>query len=136
MTYLVDANVLSEPTKPAPSSKVVDWLTANEENLCVDSIILGELCIGILALPRGRKRRQLEQWFEAVVQTIDCFPWDATISRRWAKLVVDLKQEGETMPLLDGMIAATALQHELIIATRNIRDFGKAGVKVVDPFSR
>ncbi len=134
MTYLVDANVLSEPTKPAPSSKVVDWLTANEENLCVDSIILGELCIGILALPRGRKRRQLEQWFEAVVQTIDCFPWDATISRRWAKLVVDLKQEGETMPLLDGMIAATALQHELIIATRNTRDFRKTGVKALNPF--
>ena len=81
MTYLVDANVLSEPTKPAPSSKVIDWLSANEGNFVVDSIILGELCIGILALPRGRKRRQLEQWFEALVQTIDCLPWDATISR-------------------------------------------------------
>ena len=134
MTYLVDANVLSEPTKPAPSSKVVDWLTANEGNLCVDSIILGELCIGILALPRGRKRRQLEQWFEAVVQTIDCLPWDATISRRWAKLVVDLRREGETMPLLDGMIAATALQHELTSATRNTRDFRKTGVKALNPF--
>jgi predicted nucleic acid-binding protein len=55
MTYLVDANVISEPTKPVPSSKVVDWLSANEENLVVDSIILGELCVGILALPRGRK---------------------------------------------------------------------------------
>jgi len=57
MTYLVDANVLSEPTKPAPSSKGIDWLSANQRNLVVDSIILGELCIGILALPRGRKRR-------------------------------------------------------------------------------
>ena len=87
MTYLVDANVISEPTRPAPSSKVVDWLSANEENLVVDSIVLGELCIGILALPRGRKRTQLERWFGDVVQTIDCLPWDATISRRWAKLV-------------------------------------------------
>ena len=134
MTYLVDANVLSEPTKPAPSSKVIDWLSANQRNLVVDSIILGELCIGVLALPRGRKRTQLEQWFEALVQTIDCLPWDATISRRWAKLVVDLKQKGETMPLLDGMIAATALQHELTIATRNTRDFKKAGVKALNPF--
>jgi predicted nucleic acid-binding protein len=74
MTYLVDANVISKPTKPAPSSKVIDWLSANEGNLVVDSIILGELCIGILALPRGRKRRQLEQWFGDVVQTIDCLP--------------------------------------------------------------
>lgn len=134
MTYLVDANVLSEPTKPAPSSKVVDWLSANQRNLVVDSIILGELCIGILALPRGRKRTQLEQWFEALVQTIDCLPWDATISRRWAKLVVDLKRKGATMPLLDGMIAATALQHDLTIATRNTRDFRKAGVKALNPF--
>ena len=134
MTYLVDVNVLSDPTKPAPNSKVLDWLSANERNLVVDAIILGELCIGILALPRGSKRRQLEQWFEALVQTIDCLPWDATISRRWAKLVVDLKQKGETMPLLDGMIAATALQHDLSIATRNMRDFKKAGVKLVNPF--
>jgi toxin FitB len=81
MTYLVDANVISEPTKPVPSSKVVDWLSANEENLVVDSIILGELCIGILAMPRGRKRTQIERWFADVVQTIDCLPWDAAISR-------------------------------------------------------
>jgi toxin FitB len=135
MTYLVDANVLSEPTKPAPISKVIDWLSDNERNLVVDSIILGELCIGILALAPGRKRSQLEQWFGALVQTIECLPWDATISRRWAKLVVDLKQKGRTMPLLDGMIAATALQHDLTIATRNTRDFKKAGLKVFDPFA-
>ena len=135
MTYLVDANVLSEPTKPAPSSKVIEWLSANERNLVVDPIILGELCIGILALPPGRKRRQLEQWFDALIQTIECLPWDATISRRWATLVVDLKQKGEAMPLLDGMIAATALQHDLTIATRNTRDFKKAGLKVFDPFA-
>jgi predicted nucleic acid-binding protein len=134
MTYLVDANVLSEPTKPAPSRKVIDWLSANERNLVVDAIILGELSIGILALPRGRKRRQLEQWFEALVQTVDCLPWDAAISRRWARLVVDVKQKGETMPLLDGMIAATALQHDLTIATRNVRDFKKAGLRPLNPF--
>jgi toxin FitB len=134
MTYLVDANVLSEPTKPAPNRKVIDWLSANERNLVVDAIILGELSIGILALPRGRKRRQLEQWFEALVRTINCLPWEATISRRWAKLVVDGQEKGQTMPLLDGMIAATALQHDLTIATRNTRDFKKAGVKVLNPF--
>ena len=134
MIYLVDANVLSEPTKQAADKKVISWLTANESNLVVDSIILGELRVGILALPRGRKREKLEQWFESVIEVIDCLPWDATISRRWAALVVDLKRKGETLPLLDGMIAATALEHDLIVATRNTRDFKKAGVKTFNPF--
>jgi toxin FitB len=135
MTYLVDANVLSEPTKPVPNNKVIDWLTANEGNLVVDAIIVGELYVGILALPRGRKRTQLERWFADVVQTIDCLPWDATISRRWAKLVVDLKQKGDKLPLLDSMIAATALQHGFTVATRNTRDFNKTGVQVLNPFA-
>jgi toxin FitB len=134
MIYLVDANVLSEPTKHAADSKVVAWLDTNESNLVVDSIIIGELRIGILALPRGRKRDRLEQWYESLVETIDCIPWDATISQRWASLVVDLKRKGETVPLLDGMIAATALQHDLIVATRNTRDFQKTGVETLNPF--
>jgi hypothetical protein len=135
MTYLVDANVLSEPTKPAPVSRVVDWLSVNERDLVVDSIILGELRIGILALAPGRKRRELERWFDALMQTIECLPWDAAISRRWATLAVELKHKGKTMPLLDGMIAATALQHDLTVATRNTRDFKLAGLKVFDPFA-
>ena len=125
MNYLVDAHVLSEPTKQAADSKVVAWLSANESNLMVDSIIIGELRIGILALPRGRKRDRLAHWYETVVETIECIPWDVAISQRWAALVVELKRKGETVPLLDGMIAATALQHNLIVATRNTRDFKK-----------
>lgn len=134
MTYLVDANVLSEPTKPNANSRVVAWLTKNEAKLFVDPIIVGELRVGILALPRGHKRQRLEQWLEQVVDTIECLPWDATVSRRWAALVVELKRKGETVPLLDGMIAATALQYNLTVATRNSRDFKKTGVKTVNPF--
>ena len=134
MKYLVDANVLSEPTKQSANNKVVEWLIKNEPNLAVDPIIIGELRIGILALPRGRKRERLEQWFEHVVEVIECLPWDAIVSRRWATLVVDLKRKGETLPLLDGMIAATALQYDLIVATRNTRDFQKTGVKTLNPF--
>jgi len=134
MIYLVDANVLSEPTKAVADSKVVAWLNANESDLVVDSIIIGELRIGILALPRGRKRERLEEWYETVVETIDCIPWDVTVSRRWAALIVELQRKGKTVPLLDGMIAATALQHDLIVATRNTRDFQKTGVKTFNPF--
>lgn len=134
MRYLVDANVLSEPTRPAPDARVVDWLSDHESDLVVDSIILGELGIGVQALPSGRKRTRLEQWFEALAETIECLPWDAAVSRRWARLVVDLKRKGDPVPLLDGMIAATALTHGLAVATRNALDFRKTGVKVVDPF--
>ena len=134
MTFLVDANVLSEPTKPAPNSRVVEWLGANERNLVVDAIVLGELRVGILALPAGRKRSRLEQWFDAVAETLDCLPWDAPVSRRWARLVVELRRKGRTLPVLDSMIAATALHHDLTVATRNTRDFRKTDVRVVDPF--
>lgn len=135
MIFLVDANVLSEPTKPAPNSRVVQWLSANERNLVVDSIVLGELNVGVLALPAGRKRTQLEHWFDVLVQTIDCLPWDAAVSRRWARLIVELRRKGRTLPVLDSMIAATALHHDLTVATRNMHDFQKTGVKVVDPFN-
>jgi len=134
MTYLVDANVLSEPTKPTANPKVIVWLTKNEANLVIDPTIIGELRIGVLALPRGHKRAKLEQWLEAVIDTLDCLPWDAAVSQRWAALVVDLKRKGQIVPLLDGMIAATALQHNLTVATRNTRDFKKTGVKTVNPF--
>ena len=135
MTYLVDANVLSEATKPAPNSKVVDWLSANERNLVVDSIVLGELCLGVFSLPAGRKRERLEQWFEALARTLECLPWDASVARRWAKLLVELKRKGRALPLLDSMIASSALEHGLTVATRNVNHFEPAGVKTVDPFA-
>lgn len=135
MTYLVDANVLSEATRPSPDAKVVAWLSANERNLVVDSIVLGELCLGVLSLPAGRRRERLEQWFDAIVKTLDCLPWDASVSRQWAKLVVALRRKGKPVPVLDGMIAATALEHGLTVATRNVNDFKQTGVKVVDPFA-
>lgn len=135
MNYLVDANVLSEPTKPTPHPRVVEWLTVHEGELVVDSIVLGELHLGVLALPAGRKRTRLEAWFETVTQSLECLPWDAAVSRRWARLVSGLRRQGVAIPLLDGMIAATALEHQLTVATRNGRDFQQAGVKVVDPFA-
>ena len=134
MTYLVDANVLSEPTKPRPDAKVVAWLSAHEPEVVVDAVVLGEIALGVLLLPRGRKRAQLERWLSAVADTVDCLAWDAPVSRRWAQLVADLKKKGHTLPVLDSMIAATALTHGLTVATHNVRDFQKAGVPVVDPF--
>lgn len=136
MTYLVDANVLSEATKPVPDPRVVDWLRAHERDLAVDPIILGELRFGILLLPRGRKRAALERWFDAGVQRLHCLAWESDTGLRWAELLARLRSTGRTMPIKDSLIAATALLHGLTVATRNVEDFSKAGVPTVNPFSQ
>jgi toxin FitB len=131
--YLVDANVLSEATKPAPDQRVIDWLGHNEPELAVDPVILGEIRFGILLLPRGRRRSRLEHWFEDGVQRLQCIPWEASTGLRWAELLARLRAEGRAMPIKDSFIAATALEHDLAVATLNRRDFDAAGVIVVDP---
>lgn len=134
MTYLVDANVLSEPTRPQPVPGVIEWLRRNEADLVVDPVVLGEVRFGILLLPRGKRRTRLERWFDAGVQRIRCLPWEASTGLRWAALLADLRTSGRSMPIKDSLIAATALTHGLIVATRNRRDFEKASVVVEDPF--
>jgi hypothetical protein len=136
VTYLVDANVLSETTKPHPHPGVIEWLRGNERRIAVDPIILGELKFGILLLPPGKRRTRLERWFDEGVRRINCLPWEAATGLRWARLLADLRRAGQAMPIKDSLIAATALCHRLTVATRNTHDFKKAGVKVVDPFAR
>ena len=135
MKYLVDANVLSEPTKPSPSPNVMRWLRDNEAEIAVDPIILGELRFGILLLPKGKKRTRLEKWFDAGITRIQCLPWEAETGLRWAELLATLKRTGRSIPIKDSLIVSTALVHHLTVATRNRADFEKTGVKVVDPFS-
>ena len=134
MTYLVDANVLSEPTKPLPDVQVVEWLRANEREIAVDPIILGELQFGILLLPTSSRRQRLQRWFDEGTSRIVCLPWEAATGLRWAKLLAELRHSGGAMPIKDSMIAATALHYGITVATRNERDFAKAGVRVVNPF--
>jgi predicted nucleic acid-binding protein len=133
--YLVDANVLSEPTRPAPDAKVIEWLRRNEREIAVDPIILGEVRFGILLLPRGRRRARLERWFDAGVQRLRCLPWEAATGLTWAQLLARLRATGRAMPIKDSLIAATALVHGLTVVTRNRADFEKAGVGLVDPFA-
>lgn len=134
MTYLVDANVLSEPTRPIPEQQVVDWLRQNEREIVVDPIIIGEVRYGILLLPKGKRRTRLERWFDAGIQRLHCLPWEAETGLRWAELLAVLGATGRAMPIKDSLIAATALVHGLTVVSRNRTDFEKAGVNVLDPF--
>ena len=135
MKYLVDANILSEPTKAVPDVRVIAWLRAHEAEIVVDPFILGELRFGILLLPKGKKRASLERWFDAGARMLHCLPWEAETGLKWAELVARLRTRGQAMPIKDSLIAATALQHHLILVTRSRTDFEKAGVPIVNPFS-
>jgi len=134
VTWLVDANVLSEATKPNPNPRVIDWLREHERDLAIDPVILGELRFGILLLARGKRRARLERWFQEGVQRIRCLPWEEAAGLRWAELLADLRTTGQSMPIKDSLIAATALVNEIPLVTRNRSDFEKAGVTVVNPF--
>lgn len=133
MKHLVDANVLSEATKPDPDARVVEWLRRHERSIAVDPVILGEVRFGVLLLAKGTRRARLERWFDDGVRRIECLPWDASVGLRWAQLLADLRKKGRPMSIKDSLIAATALTHDLAIATLNRRDFEPARVKLVDP---
>ncbi len=136
MKYLVDANVLSEATKPKPVAQVVDWLRQHDPDLAVNPIILGELECGILLLPSGRRRKRLLDWFTAGIQRLNVIEIDAATASVWATLLAELKRKGRAMPIKDSLIAATAKQHGLTVATRNTTDFPYAGVRLVNPFKK
>ena len=118
MTFLVDTNVLSEGMRPRPDQEVLDWLNTYEEDIVIDPVILGEILYGVLRLPQGRKRREMEAWFEVGVRRIVCLPWEAATAVRWANLLSELRRTGKEMAMKDSMIAATALVHRLTLVTR------------------
>lgn len=135
MKFLVDANVLSEATRSQPNDSVIQWLNRNERELVVDPVIVGEIRFGILLLPRGKRRHRLESWFDGVIRRLHCLPWEAETGLRWAELLAALRKAGRAMPIKDSLIAATALTHDLTVATRNVSHFRAAAARTVDPFA-
>ena len=135
MTYLVDANVLSETTRRTPDPRVVGWLHDNERRLVVDPVILGEVRFGILLVAPGKRRQRLQKWFDDVRRRVHCVPWGPDTGLRWAELLARLRALGKPMQVKDSLIAATVLTHGFVLATRNRRDFESSGVEIVDPFA-
>ena len=135
MKYLVDADVLSELTRQAPEPRVVAWLRRHEADLVVSCVVLGEIEYGILLLPSGKRRARLQEWFATGIQRMRSLELDGQVASAWARLLARLKKGGRAMPIKDSLIAATAIAHGLIVATRNSRDFRAAGTELVDPFA-
>lgn len=130
MNYLVDADVRSEGTKPRPARQLVEWLGAHDTQLVVNPVILAELEYGILLLPAGRKRNKLLDWLRGGVEKLNVIEIDAATGAVWAQLLADLKRNGRAMPIKDSLIAATARQHGLTVATRNVAGFRYAGLRL------
>ena len=134
MKFLVDANVLSEVTRPAPFPAVVEWLRKHEPDLVVTPIVLGEIEYGIGLTASLSKRKALQHWIEDGLQRLRVLDLDSGTASAWAVLLVRPQKKGQAMPVKDSLIAASALQHQLTIVTRNIGDFRNAGVPLMNPF--
>ena len=133
--FLADTNVVSEIVKPSPDPHVIRWASHNKLGIVTSPIVLGEVRAGILFLPSGRRRQQLIEWFGRHVAQITVVDFDAQSAMVWAELLAEMKRKGKTMPIKDSLIAASARQHGLTIATRNVHDYRHAGVKLFDPFT-
>jgi predicted nucleic acid-binding protein len=140
MSFLLDTNVVSEATRPLANAAVLEWIAAqNAESLFISAITLGELQRGALLLPAGKRRKALQQWIETGIKADFAgriLPVDALVMERWAQLESSTARSGRPLPVLDGLIAATALAHELTLATRNLANFTDRGVPLIDPWAR
>ena len=138
--FLVDTNVLSEfSRKGEPNPKVKSWLKAAAPgSLYVSILTLAELRRGIELLPPSKRRDQLEEWLEGELlqsfEDANVLPVTKPIGDRWAVLSARAQGKGIQLAVLDGLIAATALEHDLIVATRNVKDFVGVGVEVFNPW--
>ena len=135
MRYLLDSNLLSETTKPAPEFRVELWLTIHESEAAVSVLTMGELEKGVLLLPEGCRRNVVEAWFQRVRLQMHgrILTVDEKIMSCWAELYAGELRRGRRLEVVDSLLAATAIHHRLTIATRNVRDF-PAGVALVNPW--
>jgi predicted nucleic acid-binding protein len=136
--FLLDTNVPSELTRPRSDPHVEKWLDdANDDELYLSVISLGEMLKGVTVLPEGKRREGLQRWLDGTLR-----PWfqgrilpiSDAIAERWGVLAGECQLKGRPLKLADGLIAATALEHDLAVVTRNVRDFTGLGVGVIDPW--
>ena len=136
--FLLDTNVLSEFARTGEPDQHVDrWLKATaEESLFASVLTFAEIRRGIELLPSGKRRNQLEQWLEEAGVSFETrlLPVTKTIADRWAVLSAWAQRRGTPLANIDGLLAATALEHDLTLATRNVKDFHATGIELVNPW--
>jgi predicted nucleic acid-binding protein len=135
MSYLLDTNVISEPFKLRPEPRVLDWLTATPKEQQFASVLsLGELRRGLETMPLGSHRERIRSWLEhdlAGWYGPRLLPVTLAIADRWGRIAAQARRP---LPRFDSLFAATALQHDLRVVTRNVRDFQFPGLEVINPW--
>jgi tRNA(fMet)-specific endonuclease VapC len=138
MRYLLDTCVVSELAAKRPNPKVVAWVNAAQDtDLFLSAITIGELARGVAKLPNSRQRETLQNWLAHDLMARfagHILPIDSAVMLHWGRLVADLEQQGRTLPAMDSLIAATALHGKLHLVTRNIADFAGTPVSLVNPW--
>jgi predicted nucleic acid-binding protein len=136
--FLLDTNCISELVRPQPEPRVLNWLDSVSENLLYLSVLtLGEIRKGVAALPGGKRRARLETWLENDLETRfegRILPIDAAIAQRWGVLAAQASRKGTPLPVIDGLLAATALHHSLTIVSRNTVDFLNCQAALFNPW--
>jgi predicted nucleic acid-binding protein len=139
VSYLLDTCFLSEFQKPTPRRNVVAWLRAQEEDTLFLSVLtLGELQRGIARLAASRKRSRLQAWLSSDLRLRfegRILPIDDRVALRWGEVQARVEGKGATLPVMDNLIACTALVHDLAVVTRNGAGFARTGVAIVDPWA-
>jgi len=136
--FLLDTNCISEMVSPKPERRVLEWMEAADESLLYVSVLtLGEIRKGVAGLAQGRRRTHLETWLEVDLQARFAgriVPIDSAIADRWGLLAAETKRRGTTLSVIDGLLAATALHHNLTVVSRNAGDFANTPVQVLNPW--
>ena len=137
MSYLIDTNVLSELRRKQPDPSVVDWIQARpRQSLFLSVLTLGEIRKGLERLEDTARKQSLLDWLEVALPNFflgRMLAVDAHTADRWGRLMA---QAGRPLPAIDGLLAATALQHDLTLVTRNIKDFSGLEVRLLNPWEQ
>ncbi|HKD14984.1 MAG TPA: type II toxin-antitoxin system VapC family toxin [Candidatus Angelobacter sp.] len=136
--FLLDTNCISEALRVKPDPNVGNWMQVVDQALLYLSVLtLGEIRKGLAQLAQGKRRAQLETWLEIELQARFAgriLPIDAATADRWGLLAAEAKRTGKPLSIVDGLLAATALHHNLTMVTRNVADFKGLAVPVLNPW--
>ena len=137
LQYLLDTNLVSEPTKPEPCLSVLNKLHLNENSMAIPALVIHELLYGYLKMPEGQRKRAIAEYLKTVVTLLPVLNYDEKSARIHAEIRADLQTQGLSLPFVDGQIAAIAIANGLILVTRNTQDFQRIpGIRLENWFSK